>query len=177
MGTMVVPPSVDIPAGPGGSCVACHMPRKNMGLDGSLTRYHRIGSPTDADRVLGDRPLECALCHSRKTVGALVEAMEGWWPVRYPRQRLEELYGALDANVIRATLERGKAHEQAVALGVLREAPDAAAVALVSKQLGNEYPLVRAWAQATLDAMGAKGASVPPPAVSPRTEHEEEPED
>ena len=56
------------PAGAGGSCVACHMPRKNMGLDGSLTRYHRIGSPTDPARVLGDRPLECALCHADRSV-------------------------------------------------------------------------------------------------------------
>src|SRR6185295_10796601 len=31
----------------GSACVACHLPRKNMGLDYRLTRYHRIGSPTD----------------------------------------------------------------------------------------------------------------------------------
>ena len=29
-----------------------------------LVRYHRIGSPTDRERVEGDRPLECALCHA-----------------------------------------------------------------------------------------------------------------
>ena len=73
------------PAGAGGSCVACHMPRKNMGLDGVLTRYHRIGSPTEPARVLGDRPLECALCHADASVRHLVDAMEAWWPQqRYP---------------------------------------------------------------------------------------------
>ena len=37
-----------------------------------LTRYHRIGSPTDRARVEGDRPLECALCHADKSVAELV---------------------------------------------------------------------------------------------------------
>ncbi len=138
------------PAGAGGSCVACHMPRKNMGLDGTLTRYHRIGSPTDAARVLGDRPLECALCHADRSVGNLVDAMERWWPVRYPRQRLEELYGSLDANVMRATLERGKPHEQAVAIASLGEARDRSAAPLLAKQLLGDYPLVREWAKRAL---------------------------
>jgi hypothetical protein len=141
------------PGGAGGSCIACHMPRKNMGLDGVLTRYHRIGSPTDAARVLGDRPLECALCHSDKTVGALLDAMQAWWPVRYPTQRLVDLYGSLDANVIRATLDRGKPHEQAVAIATLGEAHAKDAVPQIAAQLLNEYPLVRQWALRALVAI------------------------
>jgi hypothetical protein len=129
------------------------MARKNMGLDGTLTRYHRIGSPTDPARVLGDRPLECALCHVDRSVRALVEAMEAWWPVRYPRQRLEELYGSLDANAMRATLERGKPHERAVAIATLGEARDKSAVPLVARELLNEYPLVREWAKRALESM------------------------
>jgi hypothetical protein len=129
------------------------MPRKNMGLDGALTRYHRIGSPTDAVRVLGDRPLECALCHADWSVGALVGAMEKWWPVRYPRQRLEELYGSLDANAIRATLERGKPHEQVVAIATLGELRARDAASSVSRELLNGYPLVREWAKRALVSM------------------------
>ena len=30
------------PKGAGASCIACHMPKKNMSLDTGLTRYHRI---------------------------------------------------------------------------------------------------------------------------------------
>lgn len=141
------------PDGAGGSCVACHMPRKNMGLDGTLTRYHRIGSPTDAARVLGDRPLECALCHADRSAGSLVDAMERWWPVRYPRQRIAELYGSLDANVMRATLERGKPHEQAVAMATLGGARDCAAAPLIARQLLGEYPLVREWAKRALTSI------------------------
>src|SRR5205085_1361725 len=122
------------PAGAGGSCVACHMSRKNMGLDGTLTRYHRIGSPTDAARVPGDRPLECALCHADRSVRDLVDRMETWWPVRYPRQRLEDLYGSLDANVMRATLERGKPHERAVAVAVLGETGARDAVPAIARE-------------------------------------------
>ena len=138
------------PAGAGGACIACHMPRKNMGLDGLLTRYHRIGSPTDPARVLGDRPLECALCHSDRTAGDLVSAMESWWPVRYPRQRIEELYGSLDANVVRATLERGKPHEQAVAMSILGQARARDAVPLIAPSLVSDYPLIREWAKRSL---------------------------
>jgi predicted CXXCH cytochrome family protein len=162
------------PAGAGGSCVACHMPRKNMGLDGTLTRYHRIGSPTDPARVLGDRPLECALCHADASVRHLVDAMEAWWPRRYPRQRLEELYGSVDANVMRATLERGRAHEQAVAIGVLAEARARDAAPLIAAQLGNEYPLVREWARRALGSLGVT-APAAPAARGPGVE--EEPED
>jgi predicted CXXCH cytochrome family protein len=165
------------PAGAGASCVGCHMPRKNMGLDGPLTRYHRIGSPTDPARVLGDRPLECALCHADATVRRLADTMEAWWPQRrYPRQRLEELYGSLDANVMRATLERGKAHEQAVAIGTLAEARARDAAPLIAAQLGNEYPLVREWARRALGALGA--AAPGPPAPAPRGPGvDEDPED
>lgn len=134
----------------GGSCVACHMPRKNMGLEGELTPYHRIGSPTDPARVLGDRPLECALCHADKSVRSLVDAMQSWWPVRYPVQRLEELYGSLDANVMRATLDRGKPHEQVVAIATLGEAHANDAVSPIASKLLSEYPLVREWAKRAL---------------------------
>jgi predicted CXXCH cytochrome family protein len=141
------------PGGAGGSCVACHMPRKNMGLDGTLTRYHRIGSPTDPERVLGDRPLECALCHAERSVGWVIDAMERLWPVRYPRQRILELYGSLDANVMTATLERGKPHEQAVAIATLGERRARDAVPLIARQLTGEYPLVREWAKRALTAI------------------------
>lgn len=163
------------PAGAGGACIACHMARKNMGLDGVLTRYHRIGSPTDPERVLGDRPLECALCHVDRTAGQLVDAMEKLWPVRYPRQRITELYGGLDANVVRATLERGKPHEQAVAIALLAQAGARDAAPLVAKQLANPYPLVREWAAHALERLGAPAAP-PGPAPSGPTS-DEDPED
>jgi predicted CXXCH cytochrome family protein len=164
------------PTGAGGSCVACHMPRKNMGLDGRLTRYHRIGSPTDPARVLGDRPLECALCHAATNVGALVDAMEKWWPVRYPRQRLEELYGSLGADVLRATLERGKPHEKAVAISVLAEAGKKDAAPLVARELQDDYPLVREWAGRALEKLGAPGG-LQAPDSGLRGDSNEEPED
>jgi predicted CXXCH cytochrome family protein len=141
------------PDGPGGACVACHMPRKNMGLNGKLTRYHRIGSPTDPARVLGDRPLECALCHADRSVRDLVEAMETWWAKRYPRQRLEELYGSFEANVMRATLERGKAHERIVASATLGEARAKDAAPLIGRELSSEYPLEREWAKRALESI------------------------
>jgi len=135
------------PAGAAGSCVACHMPRKNMGLGYALTRYHRIGSPDAPARVEGDRPLECALCHVDKTVGSLAVTMEQWWGKTYDRARLVELYGSLDALPLEATLARGKPHEQAVALATLGDAHVRAALPSVARQLTNPIPLVRYYAR------------------------------
>jgi predicted CXXCH cytochrome family protein len=138
------------PSGAAGSCVACHMPRKNMGLSGGLTRYHRIGSPTDPLRVLGDRPLECALCHADKTVGQLVETMEAWWNRSYDRAILAKLYGNLSAQPLEATLALGKPHEQAVAVVVLGEKQVRSAVPAMALVLASERPLVRQYARDAL---------------------------
>jgi predicted CXXCH cytochrome family protein len=147
------------PAGAGGSCVACHMPRKNLGLGYHLTRYHRIGSPTDRERVEGDRPLECALCHPRATVGELVTTMESWWGKRYDRGRLLGLYGDLAAQVLPATVARGKPHEQATAIAALGEARLASATRPLAAALAHPYPLVRYHARHALETI--LGSAVP----------------
>jgi predicted CXXCH cytochrome family protein len=147
------------PGGAGGSCVACHMPRKNMGLGYALTRYHRIGSPTDRARVEGDRPLECALCHPDRRVGELVEAMQGWWGHRYDEGRLRALYGDLSAPVLAATAARGKPHEQATALAVMGEARLPGALAPLAAALSHPYPLVRYYARRGLELL--RGEPVP----------------
>jgi len=153
----------------GTSCVACHMPKKNMGLDYALTRYHRIGSPTEARRVEGDRPVECALCHADRSVEALVSTMERWWGKRYDRAALRALYGDdLSVNALRATLARGKPHEQAVAITVLGQAHDRSAIPLLAAQLSHDYPLVRYFAQRALETL--TGAPVPIDVGAPAAE-------
>jgi hypothetical protein len=159
------------PRGAGGSCIACHMPRKNMSLDTGLTRYHRIGSPTDSNRVLLDRPLECALCHTNESVDALTQAMQTWWHKAYDREALRALYGDGTSSVLVATLERGKPHEKAVALAVLsgsREPGDSGdsvrrLAPLFAGELADEYPLVREFARlAFLKALGGSDGSTAP---------------
>jgi predicted CXXCH cytochrome family protein len=135
------------------SCLDCHMPRKNTGLGYALTRYHRIGSPTDAERVLGDRPLECAICHGDKSVEWIVGQMETLWGKHYDRQPLLQLYGGLDAGVLEATVRNGKPHEQITAIALLGERGADAAAPLISTQLDNRYPLVGLYARAALDKL------------------------
>jgi predicted CXXCH cytochrome family protein len=144
------------PAGAGARCIECHMPRKNMSLDGDLSRYHRIGSPTDAERVLLDRPLECALCHADKSVESLVSTMERWWRKSYERGALASQYGSLEANVMRATAERGKPHEQAVAFHVLGQARDESALPILQTQREHPYPLVRGYAERAIESIEKK---------------------
>ena len=147
------------PTRDGARCIACHMAPKTMSLDGGLAAYHRIGSPTDPARVLLDRPLECALCHTDKSSRVLVETMERWWHKRYDRPALEKLYGDLDENVLLATAARGKPHEQGVAYSVLGRARVTAAVPVLAEGLRHPYPLVRGYAKRALDAIA--GAPVP----------------
>ena len=128
----------------GTSCIGCHMPKKNMGLDYALIRYHRIGSPTDQKRVEADRPLECALCHADKSVDSLVATMETWWKKSYDKGALAKLYGDdLSVNAISATLVRGKPHEQAVAIATLGETRDRSVLPALAPHLAHAYPLVR----------------------------------
>ena len=135
----------------GTGCIACHMAKKNMGLDYVLNRYHRIGSPTDPRRVEHDRPLECALCHADKSVESLVTTLESWYGKHYDRAALQQLYGDdLGVNVMRATLARGKPHEQAVAIATFGELRDHDAVPALVPMLAHEYPLVRYFAQRAL---------------------------
>jgi predicted CXXCH cytochrome family protein len=144
------------PAGAGASCIACHMPKKNMGLGYALTRYHRIGRPDDPARVERDRPIECALCHVDKTVADLVGTMETWWGRKYDRAALEGLYGTLQARPLQATLMRGKAHEQAVALSVLGDAHRTEVLPAIAHQMANPFPLVRYYAKRAFDGMAPR---------------------
>ena len=141
------------PDGPAGACIACHMPRKNMALTYSLTRYHRIGSPTDRERVEGDRPIECALCHVDKSVASLVDDSERWWNKHYDRARLRALYGDLESNALVATLERGRPHEQVTAAMVLAEHKVKATAPQIAPLLLSPYPLARRFGARALTSL------------------------
>lgn len=144
------------PDSAGSRCLNCHMPRKNMGLAYELTRYHRIGSPNDPARVEADRPLECALCHTDRSVDQIVSTMERWWGNRYDRAKLERLYGAdLRINALRATLLGGLPHEQATAAAVAATHARADLLPLVLDVMKSDYPLVRYYARAAAQRLGA----------------------
>lgn len=137
----------------GSACVACHMPKKNMALDYDLTRYHRIASPTDTNKVERDRPMECALCHPASTNAEIASTMERWWGKRYDRSKLRELYPDLEQNAVVATLEHGKPHEQTVALTLLDAKLHPRAFELATAQLTNRYPLVRYYARGAIERL------------------------
>ncbi len=138
------------PNGAGGRCAACHMPKKNMSLELGLGRYHRIASPNDAVKML-DRPLECALCHADASVEKIASDMERLWGKRIDRAVLQGVYGNLEANVMEATLARGKPHEQAVAMVIFGDKRDKRMAKMIARELVNEYPLVRFYAEEALE--------------------------
>ena len=148
------------PDAAGGVCVNCHMPRKNLALTYTLGRYHRIGSPTETVRVQRDQPLECALCHARKSAEEMVSTMERWWGKRYDRPALQTLYGDLQQPPLLSTLARGKPHEQAVAIISLREQNVRESLPLVARQIANQLPLVRYQARKAIDAFVGKDCGI-----------------
>ena len=148
------------PEAAGGVCINCHMPRKNLALTYTLGRYHRIGSPTEGARVQGDRPLECALCHARKSAEELVSEMERWWGKRYDRQALQALYGDLQQPPLLSTLARGKPHEQAVAIISLREQKVREALPLLARQITHPLPLVRYQARKAINALVGRDCNI-----------------
>lgn len=148
------------PKGAGGACIACHMPKKNTALTYGLSRYHRIGSPTDKNRVEQDRPLECSLCHAKKSTEEIVSTMEKWWQKKYDRQTLRILYGDLNESPVMATLVRGKSHEQIAAFTILREARVTQAYRDVARWLVHPTPLVRYHAKKAFDALAPEPCPV-----------------
>jgi len=140
------------PESAGSHCLSCHMPKKNLGLAYELTRYHRIGSPTDRERVEGDRPLECALCHTDKSVDELASTMERLWHKRSDKAALRRLYGQdLRVNALEATLRYGKPHEQGTAVAVAGRDGRSDWLPQVTLQLANDYPLVRYFARHAIE--------------------------
>jgi hypothetical protein len=130
------------------------MAKKNMSLDGKTTRYHRIGSPTDRDRVENDRPLECALCHQDKTVRELLTSMKKFWNVSFDANKVASLYSQnLEQNAILATLANGKPHEKAPALFIAGQTKMLAAAGYAAQEMSGPYPIVRGYAQRALEAI------------------------
>lgn len=60
------------------SCLDCHMPRMVHGLS-SVTRSHRISSPTDPAMLAGDYPNACNLCHLDKSLAWTLDALKSKW--------------------------------------------------------------------------------------------------
>jgi predicted CXXCH cytochrome family protein len=160
------------PDGAGSHCLNCHMPQKNMGLAYDLTRYHRIGSPTDPERVEHDRPLECALCHADRSVDQIVSTLERWWNKRYDRAALSRLYGAdLRINALRATLMAGLPHERATAAALAAKHGRSELLPLVAEVMKNEYPLVRYFAKRAAEQLSGRRLSFDPSLPGPAIEH------
>jgi hypothetical protein len=144
-------------------CLPCHntLPLATMlydDLDPSVPSYQgklsdRVIPKTRAwtAHALDEPRLFRALADEIEFLG---NTMERWWGKQYDRAALRALYGDdLSVNALRATLDRGKPHEQAVAIAVLGEARDRSAIPLLAAQLSHDYPLVRYFAQRALQTV------------------------
>ena len=145
---------------PAARCVACHMPRKNMGLGYALTRYHRIGSP-DRRRARRARSAARVRALPRRQAASRrwSTTWSAWWGKRYDRARAARLYG--DARRERAARDAGArqaARAGAGDGGAGRARVTRGAAAAIARQLANPFPLVRYYARRAVDTL--RGAPV-----------------
>ncbi len=151
---------------PGAACVACHMPaRTYMVVDVRRDHGFRIPRP-DRSLTLGT-PNACNACHTRRTPAWAAERVRAWYPDQNPGfQTFAEVLHAGSAGAPGATraLLRLAANgaqpgiARASALARLDAIPDAAALDVVRRLLGDDDPLVRR-------AAAAAYALAPPPAL------------
>ena len=60
------------------SCLDCHMPRLVQGLE-TVTRSHRISSPTHREMLASGSPNACNLCHLEKPITWTLQELEKGW--------------------------------------------------------------------------------------------------
>ncbi len=137
------------PAGEGGRCVSCHMPRIVYGvLD--VHRSHRIELPDPARNASSGRPDACTGCHVDRTAAWAQTAAGRWWGTgRYPAG-----IPIPDGTAPQEAVLSGEAIARAVAADALGRAPvrsadDRAARLDLLRQVleADRYPAVReiAW--------------------------------
>ena len=149
------------PAGAGGRCVGCHMPRIVYGvLD--VHRSHRIEIPDPARAAAAGRPDACTGCHADRSVAWATAAVRTFWgATRYPAGAAIPAGSAPNEAIF-----GGQPVARAVAADALGRAPvpDPGARArrvgiLLDVMVADPYPAVRDLAWRSLRRLVAPGAS------------------
>jgi hypothetical protein len=83
------------PAGAAVSCLDCHMPRYNLGLD-EVVRTHRIAAPVEQSMVTAASANACNLCHLDKSLRWTVRELERGWGRRLTLPEEGPAAGAVD---------------------------------------------------------------------------------
>ena len=148
------------PAGAGGRCVGCHMPRIVYGvLD--VHRSHRIEIPDPARAAVAGRPDACTGCHVDRSVAWADAAARGFWGAPRFSAQAAIAGGTAPGEAIRG----GEPVARAVAADALGRAPagDPTERArrlglLLDVMTADRYPAVRDLAWRSLRRLAAPGA-------------------
>ena len=144
------------PAGAGGRCLACHMPRIVYGIL-DVHRSHRIESPDVRRDVEAGRPDACTQCHAGESAAWAAEALARFTGRASAAPRSRPDGGPLELPEVLVSLHAGDAVQRAVAARALGELSDPRAAAFVVPHLvvalGDGYPSVRTLARRALLAL------------------------
>ncbi|MEO1999377.1 MAG: cytochrome c3 family protein, partial [Planctomycetaceae bacterium] len=79
------------PANAGSSCLNCHMPHLNEGLQ-DVVRTHMIFSPTDARMIESNQPNACNQCHTERGIDWTLQYLKDWYHKEYSESAIAAHY-------------------------------------------------------------------------------------
>ncbi|MEO1529244.1 MAG: ammonia-forming cytochrome c nitrite reductase subunit c552, partial [Planctomycetota bacterium] len=137
-------------ASDGVSCLDCHMPRYNQGVNG-LSRTHRICMPVEEQKLATSGANACNVCHVDKSLRWTLNELKKGWNVSFEPGKDWALHNRLDDPVAETWLNGSDNHMRFVATECLSRSPQATElVPLMLRSLNDPEPLNRAHGESAI---------------------------
>jgi len=86
------------PGSTGSSCLNCHMPHINEGLQ-DVVRTHMIFSPTEPRMIESNQPNACNQCHTDQGIDWTLKHLRDWYHKEYPEPAIAAGYSDRERSV------------------------------------------------------------------------------
>ncbi|MCA9209912.1 MAG: ammonia-forming cytochrome c nitrite reductase subunit c552, partial [Planctomycetales bacterium] len=129
----------------GASCMNCHMPRINEGLE-AVVRTHMIYSPTDASMIESNHPNACNLCHTDRSIDWTTEHLTQWYGAKFSEDKISKSYSNRTEAVARGWMNSDNEAVRLVGADAACRANDRSLLPSILRILDDPYLLNRQFA-------------------------------
>lgn len=129
----------------GASCMNCHMPRINEGLE-AVVRTHMIYSPTDASMIESNHPNACNLCHTDRSIDWTTEHLTQWYGAKFSEDKISLSYSNRTEAVARGWMNSDNEAVRLVGADAACRANDRSLLPSILRILDDPYLLNRQFA-------------------------------
>ena len=136
----------------GVSCMDCHMPRINEGLE-HVVRTHSIYSPTNHEMIENNHPNACNLCHTQEPIDWTLKHLGEWYGTGYADILIEEAYPHRDQSVAVGWSQSDDEHVRLVGIDALTRAGNGDSLPQIIQALDDPFLLNRQFARIGLERM------------------------